>query len=453
MRFSPRAVRALTAIALLAALPVLTAAPASAAGPVQVTSGADTGPGSFRAAVDAANADPRITTITFATRATVELTDEVRFTGPQDLTINGTGATVSGASIGADTDTWDSGLFVAAGGGDLSISRLTFADSFNNGVAVFVPEGTGKIDVDLDRVVVTDAQFHGVLVDGQSTTGYNTDDVIHPACTDPYAVDAGVTIDLDVSRTVVTGSGRLDDYDFSLATGCPQDFDGLRVDQGGTGDIVGSIERSNFDTNLADGVELDEKGDGDVDVVVSRTTFDGNGDTASIECTTGDGCDLGDTLADLDDGFDIDEEGDGDLVAHVSRSTVDANFDEGLDFDEAGEGSIVVTVERVTATGNNDEALKASEEDGGDIVATISRSSFLDGGDDGTQIEEFDDGDVDVTVERSTVTGNGNDGVKVEQADDGSGSLRIDRSDLRDNDDDPVDTDGIDDVQITRTEV
>lgn len=448
MHMNPRIGRAFVATALLSTgLAVAVAQPATAAS-VTVTNGNDSGDGSFRAAVEAANGDAAVDTITFRGGIEVDLDSAVVFTGGQDLTIDGKDAVVSGATVPVDTDTWDSGLFVATGGGDLTLSRIGFADSFNNGVAVFLPDGGDDVTITLDRVTVTNTQFHGVLIDGQSTTGYNTDDIVHLGCTDPYAVDSNSSIELDVSRTTITGAGQLTDgYDTSLLTGCPQDFDGLRVDQGGEGDITGTLSRGAFDVNLADGVELDEKGDGGVDVVVERTTFNANGATEGVECTQAyldaldladpdedfDRCDVTEApdfelLFDLDDGFDIDEEDAGDLVAHVSRSEVSGNNDEGLDFDEAGDGDLVAIAERITAISNNDEAFKTSEEGEGSVIASLSRSTLVDGSDDATTFEEADGGDVVVTVERSTITGHDGDGVKAEELGDGSLTVTIDRS-------------------------
>jgi hypothetical protein len=424
----------------------------------------------FLAAVEAANVDSSISEIVFAPNALIELTDEVRYIGAQDLTLVGQGATLSGATATADTDTWNSGLFVSASGGDLTVNRLTFVDSFNNGLAVFLPEGSGTVEIILDQVTVTDAQFHGVLIDGQATTGYNTDGFIHPACVDPYPTDTGTSIDITVDRSAITGAGRLVGYDISQATGCPQDFDGLRVDQGGTGDLIADLDRSTFDGNLADGVEFDEKGDGSVDATVDRSTFNSNGDTAPIVCTVADLCggDLGEEIEDLDDGFDIDEEDAGDLTVVVSRSQVNDNRDEGMDMDEAGEGSVVGTVTKTEASRNGDEGYKASEADGGDNTADIAKSTFEAAGNDQIEVEseggdgsgtvtinvskttsigaegsgvkavENDGGAVSVTVDKSTLADNGEWGVEAEG---GSGSVNVSKSDLSGNGDGEVELD------------
>ncbi len=424
----------------------------------------------LRAAVAQANTDPSITKIVFAPHAVIKLSEEVRFTGSQDLTLVGRGATLSGAAVDPDTDTWDSGLFVSESGGDLTVSRLNFSDSFNNGLAVFLPEGSGTVNIVLKRVVVTRAQFHGVLIDGQATTGYNTDDFIHPACEDPYPTDSGTSIDITVVRSAILGSGQVDGYDVTQATGCPQDFDGLRVDQGGEGNLEAKIRRSAFDENLADGVELDEKGAGSVEATVRRSTFNNNGDTVAIECTVAEFCegDLGEMIEDLDDGFDIDEEDAGDLIVNVAHTAVNDNRDEGMDMDEAGPGSLAATVRQTEASRNGDEGYKASEADEGNNYATIARSTFKDAGNDQIEVEsedgdgtgtvsvklfkvtstgadgsgvkavEDDGGSVFVEVKRSTLTGNGEWGVEAEG---GSGAVEVNKSDLSGNSDGEVELD------------
>lgn len=438
-----------TGTLVLGVAPPANATTTAAASTVIVTSAADSGADTFRDAVADANNDPAIDTIEFADAYEVTLLSEVEFAGPQELTIEGAGSTLSGSGVDPDTDTWDSGLFVATGGGSLSIDRLAFADSFNNGLAVFVPEGVDPVTISLRKVSVDGTQFHGILVDAQSSTGYNTDDVPHEACTDPYAVDAGVEVTLDIDKIGVTGAGRIEGFDTSLDTGCPQDFDGLRVDQGGEFGIGGTIRKSVFVDNLADGTELDETGKGFVDIDVKKSVFSDNGETVSLDCIgyeEYENCEDG-QVTDLDDGFDIDETGPGGLIADVSRTVVRGNFDEGLDFDEAGRGTLDSTITRVRARDNNDEAFKASEEGAGDNLAALSRCAFRDGGDDGAQIEEADSGTVTINVSRCTISGNAKAGIAAEEADDGpDGTIRVRRSDLSDNSNGPLDLTNVDEV-------
>ncbi|MEL6892190.1 MAG: hypothetical protein AAFP84_11375 [Actinomycetota bacterium] len=428
----------LTLAATGLALVPATSAVEAGIGPIaRVTNGADAGPGSFRAAVEAANTDPSINAVVFQSAITVELATAVEYTGDQSLSIVGAGSTVSGANGDPSANTtWNSGLFVSRSAADLRLTELNFEDSFNNGLAVFLPSDAGHVAIDLVRVGVSGSKFHGVFIDGQASTGFNSDDEPHPACVDPHFVDATGSIDLQVVRSSVSDNGTLlGGFDDSTATGCPRDFDGLRVDDGADGGIVAELVRSNFDGNLADGVELDEKGGGGVVARVNRSSFDGNG--ASGETVDG--------LEDLDDGFDIDEEGPGNLIARVANSTMNGNFDEGLDLDEAGPGDVVVTVDRSVADGNEDEGLKADEEDDGDLsfrVTDTSSSGSL--SQDGVDLSEVGAGTFEAEFVRTTIVGNDNEGISAEQDDRGFGRLRVFASDLSGNNDGPVDADGID---------
>ena len=66
---------------------------AALADTIYVTDDGDAGPDTFRAAVMAANGDPAIDTIMFASPLSVTLESEVHYTGSQDLAIAGSGST------------------------------------------------------------------------------------------------------------------------------------------------------------------------------------------------------------------------------------------------------------------------------------------------------------------------------------------------------------------------
>jgi hypothetical protein len=81
-----------------------------------VTNRADAGPGSFPAAVEAANADAAITSIRFKRDlGKIKLQSTVTYTGAQALTIDGKGSGIASAA----PQTFD--LFIAEGGGDLTL--------------------------------------------------------------------------------------------------------------------------------------------------------------------------------------------------------------------------------------------------------------------------------------------------------------------------------------------
>ena len=353
---------------------------------------------------------------------------------------------MSGAGVTPAADsTWDSGLFVSLSDQPLSIRNLTFADSFNNGIAWFVPaHATGTMKLLLQDVKVLDATFHGVFFDDQITTGFNTDDEPQDACTDPYPFESGASLQITLRKVEVVNAGVLPEgFDTSIETGCPQDFDGVRVDEGALGKVVGRVSRSRFDSNLADGLEFDEKGDGGIDLWVWGSSFDGNGDTEPVFDA------LGNSFTDLDDGLDLDEADAGSIVARIIGTSIDDNFDEGLDLDEAGEGGMDVALYWVTGDRNEDQGFKLSEENAGSVRFRAIGSSASDSlSQDGIELEEEEEGDLDALVFASTVTGNDDAGIKVSQELPGSGALTVKNSDLSGNNDGATDTDP---TEVTET--
>lgn len=440
---SSRLLGALAGTALVAGA-LAVSSPAAAASALVTNDSTDPGTvGSFPWAVEQANGSRSVTEIVFQSDLTVTLDGEVTYTGPQRLRIVGNGATLEGDGS-ADTDAWGSGLFVSRSDASLTIEDLNVVDSFNNGLAVFIPEGGRTVRVSLHDVTVTGSQFHGVLVDGQATSGYNTDDFIHPGCTDPYPVDAGASIVFTMTDSRVDDNGRIVGYDISQATGCPQDFDGVRVDQGGAGSLGARIDGSTFEDNLADGVELDETGSGSNTARLTDSVFRGNGATAEIECTVAELCgsDTGEMIEDLDDAFDMDEADGGNLSAYVSSTDLSDNLDEGLDLDEAGSGSVNLTVNRITANRNTDEGVKVTEEDDGDIRAYVNNSNLDDSNDsDNAEFEEFGNGNNTVVFFDVSASGAGDgDGLKVEEEDAGSNRTTLLWSTFDGNDDEGVQT-------------
>src|SRR5262245_30604169 len=90
-----RFVCALGVVAVAAA----TAAGTGAAADVTVTNANDAGPGSFRAAILAANGNPSIGRVVFAGVSTVNLESTVAYTGTQSLEIVGNGAVLDGSLL------------------------------------------------------------------------------------------------------------------------------------------------------------------------------------------------------------------------------------------------------------------------------------------------------------------------------------------------------------------
>lgn len=424
---------------------------------VQVTSAADSGAGSYRAAVEAANADSSIDTIEFNSGLIISLLSEVNYTGTQNLQLLGWGSTLVGNCEPAET--WDSGLFASHSAADILIWNLDFINSCNNGVAVFIPKkASGTIEVTLSQVEISGARFHGLFVDGQDSTGiYNTDDVPHPNCFDPHPYDSRASIDLLVEYSNVDNNGNmLPNWDLPVPiyeenrggggdlvglTGCPADYDGIRVDDGGHGNIIAEFRQSTANGNLADGIELDETGNGSVRSTAFGLVVNDNGDTTAYEIYDPKN---DETISDLDDGFDIDEAGPGNLVATFSDVEVSDNRDEGLDMDEAGPGLASVYLEYGEANRNEDQGFKVDEEDDGDLIAVIRHSDVNESlSQHGVELAETGSGNVRASIEYSTVTGNDDAAFAGEQEDGGYGLLRVIRSNLSGNGDPSFDVDGI----------
>lgn len=107
------------------------------------------------------------------------------------------------------------------GGGDLAISRLAVRNAPAEGVLVEVPGGaTGKVRVSLVDVDVTDNASFGVLVNDQ----------VDPSPTDgvqPNQNGSAASIDVSVLNSRFIHNG------YSVS-----DRDGLRVNEGGLGDLI-----------------------------------------------------------------------------------------------------------------------------------------------------------------------------------------------------------------------
>ena len=453
---------------------------------VLVNDSGDSGPGTFRNAIEEANDDSSVRVIRFARNLEpIQISSTVEYTGGQKLTILGRDAVVEPSA--AATDEFD--LLVSSGNADLAIRDLTLQGGSLDGLSVPISaDATGAVRVSLHGVTVSGNGLYGVHVDDQSS-------------------ESPASIHFSMTRTNILGNGIKEGAD---------DFDGVRIDEGGDGDAFTTIRSSTVENNFADGVEVDEKGSGSVIMRVSNSTFNFNGEQPQKP-------------EDLEDGLDIDEAGPGGIDALVIHSQANGNDDEGIDFDEEGEGDLVARLIGVQANGNLDENIKLSEdadaeppdpedffvedeetgdevfdqeafdeaiaginqEAGGDLIAhliAVQANGSRDG--DGIRFEEFgfgdlianlilveadgnDDegiqvsegselytdsaidpsvdlsdqnqGDLRMRVVASRVTNNGDKGIQAEQFDAGEdvGTLKIRATVFENNDDDDVDTDGV----------
>jgi hypothetical protein len=389
---------------------------------VKVVNSDDAGPGSFRDAVEKANGNSRIQRIEFARWVgTISLATPVVFTGTQNLELHGSGATLDGSALAPGAQA----AFAAIGGGDLSVTALGVRNAPGEGLAVEVPGGsTGIKKVTLIGLQITGNQGHGVLINDQENP-------LDPS--NPNGSAASLRVLVVGCRFERNGFGDLDK-------------DGLRVNEGGIGDLDFTISLSRADGNGADGIELDERAAGDAKFMVSGTHITGNGS-------------FDPTLADLDDGMDVDESDEGNLIGKVLLSSANENKEEGFDFNENHAGDFRVDMVLVEATGNLEEGIDFEEDDdfqgGGDLITTligIKANRNGPGGDAGLKIRERGDGnlnakvlgaetsdnaigginireqqtgDLTAQIERGTATANGLGGISVREDDDGSLSANL----------------------------
>ncbi|MEZ4587760.1 MAG: hypothetical protein R2909_15320 [Gemmatimonadales bacterium] len=359
---------------------------------IWVTNSNDGGAGSFRAAVQRANASRSVKRIEFVRGlGSIPLASPVVYTGEQALDIRASGTTLDGSGLGAT----DPAAFLANGGGDLTVVGLNVRNAPQEGLTVQVPaSATGTQKVSLINCEIVGNMGHGVLINDQ----------VDPEDTDN---SAGSAASVDV--TVV--SCRFADNGFGAL-----DRDGLRINEGGDGHLLAQLSLVQADHNGADGIEFDERGPGDVRFYVSATHVTRNGSYDQ-------------TLADLDDGFDVDEADEGDLIAKVILSSANDNYEEGFDFNENHEGDFKVEMTLVEASRNLEEGIDFEEDDdfqgGGDLITTliaVKANGNGPGGDAGLKIRERGDGSIDATVKGAETNDNQIGGIEIRE--DAAGDLR-----------------------------
>lgn len=369
----------------------------------------------IQAALDEAAASNAPAFIKLAPGAYVALDAPLRYTGLAVLRIEGSGATIEGPASGNAIE--------STGGADLYIDDLTVTGAGEHGVYVEVPAGrTATQRVDVSGSILSNNGFAGLWIDDQ----------VH---------DSPAGLAVRVARTEVLGNniagvGVGDDLP-ALA-----DKDGIRINEGGPGDLSLDVLDSWFEGNEADALELDETGDGDVHARVWRTSFVDNGAQRQFP-------------EDLEDGFDIDEAGDGSIFADLRDVYVTGHQDEGIDLDELDAGSVHMTMLRVTSLANRDDNVSVTESEEvdeddslageGDIIVRLRQVDLSerndDGDGDGLKLEEFGAGQVDALVEHSRIANNDDDGIQIDEDGGDGGLLRLILVILEGNLDDDVNSD------------
>ena len=340
----------------------------------------DSGPGSFRAAIDRANANSAVTTIQFIGRvSTIALQQTVWFNGPQNLTINGTGAILDGTNA-------DGPAFRTTGGGDLTVVNLTVRNAPAEGIAIEVPSSaTGTVRVKLRDVEIIDNAGHGVLVNDQ-------DDPATPV--DRRRICGVASTSLSSARV-----------SSATATACP----------------IAMVFASTRAVKVISRSPCCSRSPRTMRQTASRSTSVANGDVRLEMFGTRIRRNGKFDPADLDDGFDIDEAGDGSVLGSVMLSEANDNYEEGFDFNENDAGDLRVDMLLVEASRNGEEGIDYEEDDdfagGGDLVTTMDlvKTNGNRGGDAGLKIREKGEGSLDVTLKGVEASNNLAGGISVRE--------------------------------------
>jgi predicted outer membrane repeat protein len=141
-----------------------------------VTSSANSGPGSYRAAINAANDDTAPVTISFATDLLVQITDDVTYTGDQALDLQGHGARIDGG--GAHQ------ILAAPLSPEVSVTDMVLRNGSSNAGGGAIETG-GSVSITTSQLIgntATDsggaiaASGGGVKVDRSTLRGNTTED-------------------------------------------------------------------------------------------------------------------------------------------------------------------------------------------------------------------------------------------------------------------------------------
>jgi hypothetical protein len=262
--------------------------------------------------------------------------------------------------------------------------------------------------IDLRNVVIQETGGHGVLINDQTfpEEAGDPDAEPDPIPPTPDGSDASVVVAIIGSRFQKNGFGA-------------GDRDGVRVNEGGAGDLIATVTGSVVDRNGGDGIELDERGGGNAEFEISDVQLTRNGKQDP---------------EDLDDGLDVDESLDGDVLGTVSRSAANDNYEEGWDLNENDAGNFVVDMTAVEANRNGEEGVDFEEDDdfagGGDLTTELDRvaANGNAGGDAGLKIREKGDGNLASLVGDATADGNDTDGINIREDSTGNLGATVDHS-------------------------
>ena len=354
---------------------------------MRVTSADDSGEGTLRAAIEEANSNRGVTMISFAQRGlSIELQSGLEYTGAQPLYVEGLGATVTSA-VGGDFP-----ILTSSGGASLQLRSLTLRGAGAQGLLMVLPaKARGTPWLRLIGVSATDNAGCGVEIDDRAGSA------------------AGIGLLIVIGTFNANGSG-------------------LCVEEGGAGNVVGSLQRVTSNGNGQDGAVIRESGPGSVVVTLSYVHANANG---FVDPLLPGG------------GLEISEVDAGEMRAVLTAGGFDGNAATGLALDESGAGSAVDYLVRVSAINNGASGVVTSEEGLGNIVTNALVVSTTGIGDDGIALRELGAGLLRGMISSGRVTSNGGSGIEAAQEAPGTGTLLVARTAVSGNTDGQLEVDGV----------
>ena len=356
------------------------------------------------------------------------LQQPITYEGAQALDINARRATLNGLALPAGQS-----AFIATGGGSLSISGLTVRNAPGPGITVAVPAAaTGTIKVSLLNFTAENNGSHGALINDQAEYLSN------PNSTSTDGSAASLEVVVIASRFKENGHTAIDQ-------------DGLRINEGGLGGLKVLVSATRVEGNGGDGIEFDEHADGDISFSVSGSALNGNGRFTAADFDDGIDIDEGGTGSivgnflltqannNFEQGFDINENDVGDIRVDMTLVEALDNSQEGIEYEEdddvAGGGDIVATLIGIKTRGNKegDAGLKLREKGAGNLDARLIGIESSGNLVDGVLLREDADGNLTGSIEGASTTGNTGDGIEFDE--NGAGDLdgTVERANSSDN--------------------
>lgn len=387
---------------------------------LSVFSPADSGPGSFRAAIEQANSNPSINVIVLRNLLPITLTSTVKYTGTQALTIQGDNPllyrTIQGSLFvpgDPESEPLDCGMFRSTGGADITFQQVTIQNSWCDALNIAPVAGDNEIVITLNKVALRNNFGSGLF--------------LHEI------EEAEGAIRLHVTSSLVTGNGRC-----RGAAGCA--FGGIELQGVGQGGISAQISGSAFNGNGGDGLSVvwDEAEvttttppplDVDLTVAASDTSFSANGGSAGFTTTASEsGGRGGPSIATHQEGNGLTVAGDalgtGSVSVTLNRVQALGNAVHGIDILEESEGDVDFDATGLVASSNGSGGVRVRESGEGYLTATLKSSSTSSNEDSGVRLEGEDDGNFTLTVEDSSSNWNGGDGYHLSQ-EGGSSSVAV----------------------------